>query len=137
MPVLKPILSRYARRPLTSRAIGSFQPANRGARLSNEIQHFAGPLCPVSQRSQTKEPITRSIFEALSTWILRIAALSVLSFAALQTVREQNRPSKADVQDAERVEIWVEYVNRELACGAQRKLTASRRAVQTSQCSTK
>lgn len=75
--------------------------------------------------------------EALSTWVFRIAALSVLSFAALQTLREQSRPVNVDVEDAKLIGKMEEFVKREKACQSEFQLTANRRSLQTVQCSLK
>lgn len=60
----------------------------------------------------------RHMLEGLSTWIFRIAAVSVLAFTMLQLVREQSRPAKIDLKDVEYLQQMEDYLKRERACKA-------------------
>ncbi len=60
----------------------------------------------------------RHMFEGLSTWIFRIAAISILAFVVQQIIREQSRPSKVDVKDAAYLDTMEEFIRREHACKA-------------------
>jgi hypothetical protein len=60
----------------------------------------------------------RRTLEYLSTWIFRIAAISVLALTAHAIVREQSRPAKVDLQDARYLERMEDFIKREQACTA-------------------
>jgi hypothetical protein len=68
-------------------------------------------------------------FEGLSTWIFRIAAVSVLAFVVQHAMREQSRPAKVDLQDAKYLERMEDFINREHACT--RAMAAKRRAYES------
>lgn len=60
----------------------------------------------------------RRTFESLSTWIFRLAAISVLSFVVHAIVREYRCPAKVDLQDAKFLERLEDSLKRERACKA-------------------